>query len=150
MKLRNITFDESDKNLFQVDDVRLRADALKHSILPRLHILMKECIDTIRHVYDVDVLDDAMVMPALRWQVFQSDNWKCVSCGRGSQDDAIPHVDHIIPRSRGGKHTLDNYQTLCNVCNIGNSNKDDTDLRARTKIIKSGLYPTNPERERRA
>jgi hypothetical protein len=53
------------------------------------------------------------VMPAIRWQVFQRDLWKCCSCGRGSQQDAILHVDHIIPRSRGGSDTLDNYQTLC-------------------------------------
>jgi 5-methylcytosine-specific restriction endonuclease McrA len=69
------------------------------------------------------------VMPAMRWQVFQRDQWKCVSCGRGSHDGAILHVDHITPRSRGGSDSLDNYQTLCDICNIGKSNKDDTDLR---------------------
>ena len=69
------------------------------------------------------------VMPAIRWQVFQRDNWKCVACGRGSQNDAILHVDHIIPRSKGGKNTLENYQTLCDVCNLGKSNRDNTDLR---------------------
>ena len=71
------------------------------------------------------------VMPAIRWQVFQRDHWRCVSCGRGSQDDAILHVDHIIPRSKGGKDMLGNYQTLCNICNLGKSNKDNTDLRQR-------------------
>ena len=69
------------------------------------------------------------VMPAIRWQVFQRDSWKCVSCGRGSQNGAILHVDHILPRSIGGKDTLENYQTLCDVCNLGKSNKDNTDLR---------------------
>jgi hypothetical protein len=69
------------------------------------------------------------VMPALRWQVFQRDNWKCVSCGRGSQDDVMLQVDHIIPRSKGGKNELSNYQTLCHLCNIGKGNKDDTNLR---------------------
>lgn len=69
------------------------------------------------------------VMPAIRWQVFQRDQWKCVSCGRNSHNGAILHVDHIIPRSCGGLDSLDNYQTLCDVCNIGKSNKDATDLR---------------------
>lgn len=73
------------------------------------------------------------VMPALRWQVFKRDGWRCVACGRGSQDNVILHVDHIIPRSKGGKDTLDNYQTLCHICNIGKSNKDSTNLRARDK-----------------
>lgn len=71
------------------------------------------------------------VMPSLRWQVFQRDHWRCIACGRGSQDDVILHVDHIIPRSKGGKDTLENYQTLCHECNIGKSNKDATDLRGK-------------------
>lgn len=69
------------------------------------------------------------VMPALRWQVFQRDQWKCVACGRNSHNGAILHVDHIIPRSRGGLDTLENFQTLCDICNIGKSNRDATDLR---------------------
>ena len=351
MELQNISFDESDKNLFQVDNARLRADALKHSILPRLHVVMNECISAIRRVYGVEVLDDSIVsfyphfrqkrdkelnllyeaayvglggkrvknkwhglerkdekplqivpfrlgfhlseaglsilmenywvkrltdasfekflnfhlefeglshslcylcemqpvlycgeglepistfsehyqymaknrlfdntfisqhprdfpvlqesldlliesyvlffpiydayiqiskgepirfleliskanrwltenasepraahesaseeailrareaaeqhvkvMPAIRWQVFQRDDWKCVACGRGSQNNVILHVDHIVPRSKGGKDTLENYQTLCHLCNLGKSNKDDTNLRVR-------------------
>lgn len=69
------------------------------------------------------------IMPALRWQVFQRDQWKCVACGRNSHDGAILHIDHIIPRSRGGLDVLANYQTLCDVCNIGKGNRDATDLR---------------------
>jgi hypothetical protein len=65
----------------------------------------------------------------IRWQVFQLNNWKCVSCGRSACDDIVLHVDHINPRSKGGKDELDNYQTLCNECNIGKSNNDQTDLR---------------------
>lgn len=76
------------------------------------------------------------VMPAIRWQVFQRDDWKCVACGRGSQNGVILHVDHIIPRSKGGKNTLENYQTLCDVCNLGKSNKDDTDLRPKSVITR--------------
>ena len=69
------------------------------------------------------------VMPALRWRVFQRDDWKCVACGRGSQDDIILHIDHITPRSKGGQNTIENYQTLCHTCNIGKSNRDATNLR---------------------
>ena len=69
------------------------------------------------------------VMPMIRWQVFQRDHWKCVSCGRDSHNNAILHVDHIIPRSLGGADTVMNYQTLCNICNLGKGNRDNTDLR---------------------
>jgi 5-methylcytosine-specific restriction endonuclease McrA len=69
------------------------------------------------------------VMPAIRWRVFQRDQWRCVSCGRGAHDDIILHVDHILPRSKGGADDFDNYQTLCSLCNSGKSNRDATNLR---------------------
>ncbi|MEO7394725.1 MAG: HNH endonuclease, partial [Chitinophagaceae bacterium] len=69
------------------------------------------------------------VMPGIRWQVFQRDNWKCVACGRSADDGIILHVDHILPRSKGGKDEIGYYQTLCFTCNIGKSNKDDTVIR---------------------
>jgi 5-methylcytosine-specific restriction endonuclease McrA len=73
------------------------------------------------------------IMPAMRWQVFQRDRWKCVACGRGAADSVILHVDHIVPRSKGGSGSLDNFQTLCNACNLGKSNRDNTDLRRKDR-----------------
>lgn len=70
------------------------------------------------------------VMPGIRWQVFQRDNWTCVSCRRRGEDGIILQVDHILPRSKGGRDEISNYQTLCFDCNIGKSNKDETDLRS--------------------
>ncbi len=71
------------------------------------------------------------VIGALRWRVFQRDGWKCVACGRRPtpDNDVILHVDHIQPRSRGGRDDLDNLQTLCIDCNLGKGNRDNTDLR---------------------
>ena len=69
------------------------------------------------------------VQTGIRWQVFKRDNWKCLSCGRSAKENIILHIDHIIPRSKGGNDNIDNYQTLCETCNIGKSNKDETDLR---------------------
>jgi 5-methylcytosine-specific restriction endonuclease McrA len=73
------------------------------------------------------------VMPSIRWQVFQRDNWRCVACGKNADDHIWLEVDHILPRSKGGKNEITNYQTLCNVCNIGKSNKDNTDIRGGRK-----------------
>ena len=35
--------------------------------------------------------------------------------------DAVLHVDHILPWSKGGETVEENLQTLCSVCNIGKS-----------------------------
>lgn len=85
------------------------------------------------------------VMPAVRWQVFQRDGWKCVACGRGAAENVILQIDHIVPRSKGGSGTLDNYQTLCNVCNLGKSNRDSADLRRKNRLIKISGSNSNPK-----
>lgn len=50
---------------------------------------------------------------ALRWRVFERDDYRCVSCGTRH----FLRADHIHPESRGGLATLDNLQTLCRSCN---------------------------------
>jgi hypothetical protein len=54
----------------------------------------------------------------------QRDGWRCRICDcstperlRGTQDDNAPELDHIIPLAVGGKHTPENTQCLCRVCN---------------------------------
>lgn len=77
-------------------------------------------------------LDSYRFVRARLWyQVLMKDNWTCCSCKRSAREHGIIlHVDHILPRSLGGKDELENLQTLCLKCNIGKSNKDTTDLRA--------------------
>jgi len=70
-----------------------------------------------------------VVRAGIRWQTFERDDFKCVACGKSADDGAILHVDHILPRSKGGKDEITNYQTLCHICNIGKSNKSQLSLR---------------------
>jgi hypothetical protein len=69
------------------------------------------------------------IRPGIRWQVFDRDDFRCVACGISANEGAILHVDHILPRSKGGKDEIDNYQTLCHLCNMGKSNKSNRNLR---------------------
>lgn len=46
------------------------------------------------------------------------DDWKCQKCGDegGPDGDADVEAHHIVPKSKGGKDTLDNLITLCHSC----------------------------------
>ena len=46
-------------------------------------------------------------------EIMRRDEHRCVICGRGEKDGVELQVDHIRPRARGGKATVENGQTLC-------------------------------------
>jgi len=46
----------------------------------------------------------------------------CFVCGSNGE-----HVDHIIPLSRGGRHSIGNLQMLCASCNLSKGNKTMTE-----------------------
>ena len=49
----------------------------------------------------------------IKIKVYERDNYKCKKCG-ASKDLTY---DHIIPKSKGGKLSVKNGQTLCSLCN---------------------------------
>lgn len=69
----------------------------------------------------------------LRYKALVMHGAKCQCCGRGREDGTTIHVDHIKPRSKFPELSLvlSNLQVLCEDCNLGKSNKDDTDWRDR-------------------
>ena len=56
--------------------------------------------------------------PALRAEVLERDGYRCQICGASGTDRTL-HVDHIIPRSKGGVTERRNLQALCRRCNLG-------------------------------
>jgi len=68
--------------------------------------------------------------------VLKRDKWICQLCKiktpknlRGTQKDNAPEVDHIIPLSEGGEHTMRNAQCLCRKCNAIKFNQTKGQLR---------------------
>lgn len=80
---------------------------------------------------DLPELDNYQFIRAgLWWEILSRDNWSCCSCGRNVKQHRVTlHVDHILPRSKGGTDSRENLQALCMKCNSGKSNRDSTDLR---------------------
>ena len=61
------------------------------------------------------------VSKKLRLEILLRDNFHCRLCGRGIEDGVKLEIDHINPRSKGGKTMPDNLWTLCFDCNRGKS-----------------------------
>lgn len=71
------------------------------------------------------------VPPKVYAEVMERDNATCQRCGSIEE----PTVDHIVPKSKGGRPTLDNLQVLCWPCN-------------RAKGVTNGVTPDVTEGER--
>lgn len=59
--------------------------------------------------------------------ILKRDNYKCVICGRGLRDGVELQVDHIKPKSLGGKAVIENGQTLCAQHNFIKKNLKQTE-----------------------
>ena len=56
--------------------------------------------------------------PLTRRAVFARDGWTCQYCAAPAEN-----LDHVIPRSRGGKHTWENVVAACRRCNAKKENR---------------------------
>lgn len=55
-------------------------------------------------------------MNLFRNRIFIRDRCSCRYCGREIKDNGF-HLDHVYPKSRGGKRTYENMVTSCSRCN---------------------------------
>ena len=73
------------------------------------------------------------LLDKLKRYIYERDKEKCQKCGTNVRfggttispwDITIAgHVDHILPRARGGQNTHDNLQLLCITCNAAKGAK---------------------------
>jgi len=68
-------------------------------------------------------MDDGKRDVICRRTVFERDGWVCYICGVAVDRKArvpwptAPTIDHVVPLSKGGTHTLDNVRCACFRCN---------------------------------
>ena len=63
------------------------------------------------------------IRPRLRFDILKRDNYTCRYCGRSAPDVEL-HVDHIIPRAKGGLSKPENLTVACVECNLGKGTMD--------------------------
>src|SRR5205814_1100255 len=59
-----------------------------------------------------------LIKRATRFRIFSRDRFTCRYCGRRAPD-VVLEIDHIVPKSRGGRDRLANLVTACFDCNRG-------------------------------
>lgn len=81
----------------------------------------------------------------VRYKALKFSDGRCDLCGRSKHDGALLHVDHIKPRSKRPDLELvvSNLQILCDSCNLGKSNTDDTDWRGLPEKIEKIIASSN-------
>jgi 5-methylcytosine-specific restriction endonuclease McrA len=65
-----------------------------------------------------------------RRAIFARDGWRCAYC-HGSAET----IDHVLPRSRGGRHAWDNVVAACARCNHTKGDKTPAELGWRLRVI---------------
>jgi ATP adenylyltransferase len=80
-------------------------------------------------IWDYRMLDSSPVSESLQYQILKESGGRCALCGATKNESPL-EIDHIKPRSKGGKTVKENLQVLCSRCNRAKSNKDDRDFRA--------------------
>ncbi len=79
-------------------------------------------------LWDYRLLETDQIPDSLRYRVLKESGGRCALCGATKKDRPLD-VDHIKPKSKGGKNVYENLQVLCSKCNRSKGNKDDTDFK---------------------
>lgn len=79
-------------------------------------------------------------VPYSKRNVYIRDNFTCVYCG--SEPGKLT-IDHVVPKSKGGKSTFENTVAACKECNL--SKEDRTPNEARMYMKKQPYAPTISE-----
>ena len=78
------------------------------------------------------------IPPVTRKEILRRDENQCQYCGNRKQLT----IDHVIPRSRGGKHLWNNVVAACVSCNSRKGNK--TPEEANMTLFKKPKAPQHP------
>lgn len=85
-----------------------------------------------------------------RLAIYIRDSFMCAYCGRDLRNASARDVtlDHLLPRSKGGKHSSRNLVTACRSCNSARGNRPWVDYApggARDRIEQLRMSPLNRE-----
>jgi len=81
-------------------------------------------------------------VPFSKRNIMVRDDFSCVYCGRSNAESHLT-IDHVLPKSKGGKSTWENCVTSCKPCNAKKGHRSCVE--ARMYIKKRPWAPTISE-----
>jgi 5-methylcytosine-specific restriction endonuclease McrA len=97
--------------------------------------MVLKLVHLVRTIYKTKV-------PFSKRNIMVRDDFKCSYCGKTGAE-AILTIDHILPKSKGGKSTWENCVTACKACNARKGNRSCAE--ARMYVKKRPFAPTISE-----
>jgi len=73
-----------------------------------------------------------LALPLTRRLVYARDAYTCQYCGARPRTDQLT-LDHVLPKSRGGRKTWENIVTACKSCNQRKGNRTPAEARMRLR-----------------
>lgn len=59
---------------------------------------------------------------SLRFEILTRDGYRCRYCGASAQTATL-HIDHVLPKAKGGRDDAANLVTACSDCNHGKTDR---------------------------
>jgi ATP adenylyltransferase len=117
----------------RITGYRLKADALADQEIAALKQLCDDRLAAYLDKWGDGIwghrgVADGYVPGSVRYEVLKRAKYRCELCG-AHEDQAALHIDHIVPRARGGSDDISNFQALCVTCNTNKRDGDDTNFR---------------------
>ncbi len=81
---------------------------------------------------------------AVLTHLLERDGSLCQLCQKPLGEEDLS-IDHVLPRSKGGRHALDNFQLAHGRCNKSKGRGSHANLLFRAGIIPAGITSTSPE-----
>lgn len=88
-------------------------------------------------------LSDGTVTLEAEQFIYDEQNGKCAYCGCDLNESG-KHLDHIIPLSKGGLHTINNVHWTCPTCNLSKGDKLESEWLKKERMKPTDLFTNHP------
>lgn len=88
-------------------------------------------------------VSDGSITEKSLYKIYELQKHKCAYCDCNLEESG-KHLDHIIPISKGGSHTLNNVHYVCPTCNLSKNNKTEEEWLKKERMKPTDIWTNHP------